>query len=98
MGQRSAEQVRASLIDEACELFGREDETTTRSPQSLVSGTGDDIGVWDRIEATCQHFSGHEPGEMSHIDEQPSTTAVGDFLESFEIDQSRVSRVARQKN
>jgi hypothetical protein len=61
-----------------------------RTPERLVRGRGDDVGVGDRRGV---HAAGHQTGDVGHVDHEDGPDFAGDFSEAGEIDQARVGGV-----
>ncbi|MNN18095.1 hypothetical protein D3C81_1313000 [compost metagenome] len=69
-----------------------QDQAATWPAQGLVSGGGDDIGVWQRIGVqACRN----QAGDMGHVDEQVGADLVGDLAETWKIQGLGVGRETR---
>ena len=71
----------------ASDSFAEEDHGSSRSTEGLVSGGGDDIGVFEgrRNDTRCD-----EAGDVSHIDNEIGAHFVGDLTHASIIDQPAV--------
>jgi hypothetical protein len=59
-----------------------------------MSRGGHDIGKGDRIKVPGEHVSGHQPGEMGHVDHERGSDLVGDLGQGGEIGVPRICRVS----
>ena len=77
------------LVDRGCVLGGGEDHPATRSPQDLVRGERDDIGVRHRAR---DRLARDQTDEVRRIHHEDGSDLVSDLTEGGEVDQSRDGR------
>ena len=63
-----------------------------------MGGRGHDVGMRDRIEVTSEHLSGHQSGEVGHVDHERGPNVVGDLGQVGEIRVPWVGRVPRYEH
>lgn len=98
VGERSAEDEGAALVDPLDQGLFAEDEAAAGTAQSLVGGRGDDVGVRNRIELAGEDLTSDEAGEVSHVDHQDGADFIGDFFHDAEVDRAGVGGVAGEED
>ena len=93
VGQRTAEDHRAPFVHVGGVLLRAQHQATPRAAQRLVRRRGHDVGVGNRVEIPGEHLSGHQPGEVGHVDHEGGTDLVGDVGQDGEVGVPRIGRV-----
>jgi hypothetical protein len=86
---QAGEDGRVDLLGER--LVIGQDHAAARAAQGLVRGGGDDMGVRER---RGMRATGHEAGEMRHVDHEIGADLVGDLAEAGEIPVPGIGRAA----
>src|SRR5574344_445014 len=96
--KRASDHKRATLVHGFGEFFLAQNHSTSRSSESLVSRSGDDICPCDRVVISLHHFSSDKSGKMSHIHHEHSSAFLCNLAHYAEIDQPWISTVTCKKN
>src|SRR5215831_12710356 len=68
-----------------------ENESRPRAAQGLVRGRGHDVRMRKRARMRA---AGNEAGKMRHVDDKVGADVIGDFAETAEVKDARISGTA----
>src|SRR4030095_8815214 len=93
VGQRAAEDHRATPVDPVGQLGLAQHRTAAWAAQALVRGGGDDVRVRHRVEVAGEDLAGNESGEVGHVHHEGGANLVCDFPHDAEVHLSGVRGV-----